>query len=180
MPFGRAFSWRCQGDDSYCAIAVDGDERWTAFCQVLGNPEWTRDSRFATPLSRLNNQDELDRLVGGWTVQFSAEDVMAVLQQAGVPASIVSQGHDLYESAHLKARDFYRETKYYLAERGTPASQWEEGSSLAWNTPVRLSKTPMEFGRYSNIGEDNAYVFGGLLGLSPTEIARLSEDEVIY
>lgn len=173
-------AYRCQGDDRYCAIVVDGDRQWTDFCQALGNPEWTRDPRFSTALSRLNNQDELDRSVGDWTVQFSAEDVMAKLQQAGVPASIVSQGHDLYESAHLKSRDFYRETNYYQAERGTPASQWEEGSSLAWNTPVRLSKTPMEFGHYSNIGEDNSYVFGGLLGLSPTEIARLSKDEVIY
>jgi hypothetical protein len=43
-----------------------------------------------------------------------------------------------------------------------------------------MSKTPVEFGNYSNIGEDNSYVFGDLLGLSPTEIARLSEREVIY
>lgn len=172
--------YRCQGEDRYCAIAVDGDEQWAAFCQAVGNPDWTQDPRFATAFSRLSNQDELDRLVGDWTIGFAAEEVMDKLQQAGVPASIVSQGQDLHDSKHLKARDFYRDTNYYVAERGTHASQWEEGSSIAWSMPFSMSKTPVEFGKYTNIGEDNSYVFGELLGLSPEEIARLSEKEVIY
>jgi benzylsuccinate CoA-transferase BbsF subunit len=172
--------YQCQGEDRYCAIAVDGDEQWDAFCQALGNPDWTQDARFATAFSRLSNQDELDRLVGEWTVKLTAEEAMNKLQQAGVPASIVSQGQDLHDSEHLKARDFYRDTNYYVAERGTHASQWEEGSSIAWSMPFSMSKTPVEFGKYTNIGEDNSYVFGELLGLSPEEITRLSEKEVIY
>jgi benzylsuccinate CoA-transferase BbsF subunit len=172
--------YQCRGEDRYCAIAVDGDEQWTAFCQALGNPDWTQDARFATAFSRLSNQDELDRLVGEWSIGFAAEEVMDKLQQAGVPASIVSQGQDLHDSEHLKVRDFYRDTNYYVAERGTHASQWEEGSSIAWSMPFSMSKTPVEFGKYTNIGEDNSYVFGDLLGLSPAEITRLSEQEVIY
>jgi crotonobetainyl-CoA:carnitine CoA-transferase CaiB-like acyl-CoA transferase len=172
--------YQCQGEDRYCAIAVDGDEQWAAFCQAIGNPDWTQDARFATAFSRLGNQDELDRLVGEWTIGFTAEEVMDKLQQAGVPASIVSQGQDLHDSEHLKARDFYRDTNYYVAKRGTHASQWEEGSSIAWSMPFSMSKTPVEFGKYTNIGEDNSYVFGELLGLSPDEIVRLSEKEVIY
>ena len=53
--------------------------------------------------------------MGEWTVQVTAEEVMDKLQQAGVPASIVSQGQDLHDSEHLKARDFYRDTNYYVA-----------------------------------------------------------------
>ena len=172
--------YRCQGEDRFCAIAVDGDEQWAAFCQALDNPEWTSDTRFTTAFSRLNYQDELDRLVGEWTAQFTSDEVMGKLQEAGVPASIVSQGQDLHDSEHLKDRDFYRDTNYYLADRGTHASQWEEGSSIAWSMPFSMSKTPVEFGKYTNIGEDNSYVFGELLGMSPAEIARLSEKEVIY
>ena len=172
--------YRCQGDDRYCAISVERDEQWAAFCHGLGNPAWTQELRFSTAFARLNNQDELDRMVGEWTIQLTSKKVMDTLQQAGVPASIVSQGQDLHDSEHLKARDFYRETNYYVAERGTHASQWDEGPSLSWSMPFNMSKTPVEFGNYSNIGEDNSYVFGDLLGLSPTEIARLSEREVIY
>ena len=97
-----------------------------------------------------------------------------------IAASIVSQGKDLYESTHLKSRGFYQDTRYYVAERGTAASQWEEGTSLAWTTPLRLSETPMQFGHYSNIGEDNPYVFGDLLGMSDGDIINLEAAEVIY
>jgi crotonobetainyl-CoA:carnitine CoA-transferase CaiB-like acyl-CoA transferase len=105
---------------------------------------------------------------------------MERLQGEGVAASIVSQGRDLHESPHLKAREFYRETQYYTAERGVPASQWRPGSGTGWSTPVRLSGTPMEFGRYSNIGEDNPYVFQELLGMSPDQVQQLSAKEVLY
>ena len=170
----------CQGVDRYCAIAVDGDEQWAALCQAMDNPGWAQHAQFATAFSRLGNQDELDRLMGEWTIGFTAEEVMDKLQQAGVPASIVSQGQDLHDSEHLKSKDFYRDTNYYVAERGTHASQWEEGSSIAWSMPFSMSKTPVEFGKYTNIGEDNSHVFGELLGLSVAEIAQLSEKEVIY
>ena len=122
----------------------------------------------------------LDEQIGEWTRQRSAEEVMETLQGAGVPASIVSQGQDLHDSPHLKARNFYRPTTYYEAEGGTPASQWKTGDSIAWSTPVRMSETPMEFGHYSNIGEDNPYVYEQLLGMAPDEIDRLVTEEVIY
>ena len=105
---------------------------------------------------------------------------MERLQQAGVAASIVSQGQDLHDSPHLKAREFYRPTNYYVAERGTEASKWAEGESIAWSMPFQMSETPVEFGRYSNIGEDNPYVFGDLLGMPQSEIDRLISSEVIY
>ena len=171
--------YRCRGEERYCALAIRTDEEWDSFCRVLGNPAWTKSPQFATALDRLHNQDSMDEHVGRWTIRYSAEEVMERMQQGGIPASIVSQGQDLYASPHLKERGFYRETKYYQAERDKPASQWQQGSGIGWTTPVQLSETPMEFGYYSNIGEDNPYVFGELLGIPPEEVDRLVVAEVI-
>ena len=174
-------AYPCQGEGRYCAIAVRTDQEWHAFCLAIGQPDWRRQApEYATPLDRIRNQDMLDEQIGEWTRQRSAEEVMETLQGAGVPASIVSQGQDLHDSPHLKARNFYRPTTYYEAERGTPASQWKAGDSIAWSMPVRMSETPMEFGHYSNIGEDNPYVFGQLLGMGPDELDQLASKEVIY
>ena len=170
----------CLGEDRYCAIAVDTEAEWQAFSQVLGSPAWSLEGRFANRLERLHHEDELDGLISNWTSQRSAETVMEQLQAAGVAASVVSQGQDLHSSPHLKARNFYQETDYYVTERGTPADQWEQSKSLSWSTPVRLSETPMEFGRYSNVGEDNPYVFSELLGMNQAEIERLTAQEVLY
>ena len=170
----------CQGEGRYCAISVQTDLEWKALCRAMDSPPWCQEPAYATILDRFRNQDKLDEHLGRWTAALPADEVMEKLQQAGVPASIVSQGEDLHASPHLKARDFYRPTKYYQAERGKDAAQWEEGKSIAWSMPVRMSKTPMEFGGYSNIGEDNPYVFGQLLGIPPDEINRLTSEKVMY
>ena len=173
-------AYRCQGQDRWCAIAVQTDEEWDGFRRATGNPNWSNDPEFATAETRVANQDRLDALIGEWTAQLTADDVMQRMQREGVPASIVSQGDDLYASEHLKARDFYRPTPYYVAERGTPAWEWEKRDSLAWTTPARLSETPMEFGEFSYVGEDNDYVFREVLGMPESRIEALKEDGSLY
>ena len=170
----------CVGEDRWCAIAVFTDEQWHSFCSVLGNPGWCDNPKFATAQERIENQYELDQNICKWTILRTPEEVMEQMQKAGVAASMVSRGQDLYNSAHLQARGFYQETRYYEAERGKPASEWKPGTGIGWTTPVHLSETPMELGEYSNIGEDNHYVFEELLGMPPSEVRRLMEEEVIY
>ena len=172
--------YQCEGEDRWCAIAVQNDQQWAGFCRALGSPKWSGQGEYATVEGRLANQDQLDALIGEWTAQFTADVVMERMQGEGVPASIVSQGDDLYDSPHLKAREFYRPSPYYVADRGTPAWEWEKRDSLAWSTPVRLSETPMEFGHYSNVGEDNDYVFREVLGMSESEIESLMESGALY
>ena len=38
----------------------------------------------------------------------------------------------------------------------------------------------MEYGPYSNIGEDNDYIFKEVLGLSQTELDRLTENQSLF
>jgi len=38
-PYG---CYRCKGNDQWCAISVYTGEEWLAFCDAIGNPEWTR------------------------------------------------------------------------------------------------------------------------------------------
>ena len=172
--------YRCQRDDRWCAISVQTEEQWAAFCQAIGNAYWCREDAFSTLESRLANQERLNELVGQWTAGKTAEYVMRQLQEAGVPASLVSQGKDLYESAHLKAREFYRPTPFYLADRDKPAYEWESGEAIASANPPKLSESPMEFGHYSNIGEDNDYVFKELLGMSQAELGRFTNNQSLY
>ena len=173
-------AYRCQGEDRWCAIAVETEAQWDGFCRAIGNPEWSMKPQFATMEARIENQDSLDGHITAWTGTRKADDVMELMQREGVPASIVAQGDDLFDSPHLKARNFYRPSPYYVAERGTPAWEWEKRDSLAWSSPVRLSETPMEFGHYSNVGEDNDYVFREILGMPDAEIESLMENGSLY
>ena len=47
----------------WCAIAVTCDEEWNALCGVMGDPDWSREERFATFSARRENEEELDKLI---------------------------------------------------------------------------------------------------------------------
>ena len=170
----------CAGDDRYIAIAVSDDEQWALLRKAMGDPEWAAAAEYETRLGRRRNEDTLDAGIADWTRQHESLPLMEKLQAAGVPAGMVSQGQDLNENAHLKSREFYQDTQYWEAERDVKATEWTKGESVSWSIPAKMSKTPIAFGKYSNIGEDNAYVFGQLLGMSAREIQRLEEAGVIY
>ena len=170
----------CSGEDRYIAISIADDEQWHRFRKAVGDPEWAAGPEYETRIGRQRNQDALDAAISAWTRPQDSATLMDTLQQAGVPAGIVSQGTDLNDGAHLKSRNFYQDTQYWEAERGVKATEWVEGESVSWSIPAKMSGTPIAFGNYSNIGQDNAYVFGELLGLTDAEIAELEEAEVIY
>ncbi len=155
--------YRCRGDDRWCAIAVFTDEEWLGFCRALGNPPWTEDDRFSTVSGRLQNVDELDRLVEGWTVGRTAEEVMAWLQQEGVAAGGVQDAGDIAADQQLKARGFFIELEHP-----------ELGKTVSDAVPIRLSDTPPGYSRAApTVGEDNDYVYRELLGMTADEVLRL-------
>ncbi|MFH0880831.1 MAG: CoA transferase, partial [Lentisphaerota bacterium] len=69
-------AYQCQGEDRWVDIAVFTDEEWQAFKRVLGEPEWTKEPRFATLTGRKEHEDELNGLVQQWTLNYSPEEVM--------------------------------------------------------------------------------------------------------
>ncbi len=162
--------YRCQGADRWCTIAVFSDKEWKAFCRALGDPEWARDARFSTLMGRLAHQDELDELTGSWTGQRSAEEVMRMMQEAGVMAGVVQNSRDLHQDPQLRHRGHFWE----LAE--DPEKQWFTYEDFGY----RLSQTPYRMKRpFPHLGEHNYYVFCELLGLSDEEFAALVQEGVI-
>ena len=161
--------YRCQGDDAWCAVAVETDERWLAFGRAIGEPTWTHDPRFATAAGRLANREELDRLVEEWTSNYTPRQVMWILQRAGVPAGAVQSNEDLFYDVHLRERGFFTQ----IDQPGVGPLEYPGPS-------IRLSATPP--GRVQpapGIGQHNGYVFGELLGLDPEELRRLTAERVL-
>jgi len=159
----------CQGDGSWVSIAVATEEEWQALCHAMGNPPWVKDEKFSDQLSRWRNQEELDRLIGEWTINYTHRQVMEKLQQVGVAAVPSFGGLELFQDPHLKERGFAKEVEH-------PAI----GKRLVVNAPWRFSATPAQVSRYGPLlGEHNEYVFGELLGMPPKEIAKLEEEGVI-
>jgi crotonobetainyl-CoA:carnitine CoA-transferase CaiB-like acyl-CoA transferase len=159
--------YRCNGDDRWCAITVYTDEEWESFCRVLENPEWSRKTEFATLLSRIKNSDELDRGVEEWTMHHSPEEVMTMMQGAGVAAGVVSNNEDLWNDPQLKYYDAFSEFEHP-----------EIGSCSSHRRPVDLSKMDWELRRAPLLGEHTEYVCTEILGMSDEEFVELMGEGV--
>lgn len=161
-------AYRCKGDDRWCAIAVRTDEEWRSFCKVIGDPTWTKDSKFLTLLSRKNNENELNKFVEDWTIERNAEDIEKLMQAAGVPAGVVKTAEDLFYDHQLRHRhNFWKVNHPEIGEHHV------EGIDFI------LSKTPGSIRTDGPcLGEHTAYVCTELLGMSDEEFASLAADDV--
>jgi crotonobetainyl-CoA:carnitine CoA-transferase CaiB-like acyl-CoA transferase len=150
----------CQGNDRWIAITVFTNEDWQAFCRALGSPAWSNEEKFATLSRRKENEDELDRLIADWTENHSSEEVMNIMQAAGVSAGAVQTPEDLFKDPQLKHRKHFISLDHsFLGQYSCP------------NEASRFSRTPPVFRKAGpTLGEDNEYVL--------REILRFSDDEI--
>ena len=159
----------CAGEDTWIAIAVATDDEWKALVAAMGAPGWAREPRFATVAGRIAHQDDLDDELGAWTRQTGAYLLMARLQEAGVPAGVVQQLHELLQDPQLAHRRHF-----------VPLDHAALGMLPYERSGFRLSESPGGFDDSGPLlGEDNDLVLGEILGLSSAEIEQLVADEVI-
>ncbi len=159
----------CRGEDRWCAITAFTDEEWASLCRIIGNPAWTIDPRFTTLPARKENEEELDRLLAEWTINYPPEEVMTLMQGAGVAAGVLETGEDLMEhDPQLRHRGYFQEIDHP-----------EMGKYFAQGPGFQLSKSPSELRPAPSLGEHNEYALRELLGMSDEEIAELVIEEVL-
>ncbi|MBQ6856359.1 MAG: CoA transferase, partial [Lachnospiraceae bacterium] len=162
--------YRCKGEDKWISIAVANNDEWQAFCEVMGNPDWSSRPEYEDLYGRWQNRKEIDREIEKWTVKFTHYELMERLQNAGVAAMPSFDAEEILTDPHTKARNLFTEVNH-------PKIGPQVVMNPAWKfseTPARLHKAgPM-------MGESNDEIFGGLLGLTAEEIETLKEKKVIY
>jgi len=156
-------------DGEIVLVAANQDTVFRRLTAVMGTPELADDERFADHGARGAHMTELDDLVARWTSSMTAADLLATLNEGGVPCGRIYKAADMLADPQFAARDA-------IVRVAHP----DFGELPMQNVFPRLSQTP---GRVRHagpaLGEHNTSVYSGLLGLSEDEIARLSGDGVI-
>ena len=162
--------YRCQGPDRWIAIAVTRRDEWLALCEVIERPDLASDSALTTNAGRRARLDEIDDAITSWTRKRDDYEAMHRLQQAGVPAGPFLEPSRLFHDPQLRQGG-------YFTRQQVQDGIWRDLPGIGWRfedgPDQHLSPAPV-------LGQDNGYVFGNLLGLSEAEIARLTEEQVIY
>jgi formyl-CoA transferase len=128
---------------------------------AMGAPELADDERYSTHIERGAHQLELDELVGRWTIQHTAEELQARLDEHGVPCGGIYRAPEILADPHIAAR----ESVAYVEAEGL-------GEIPMPNVFPRLSRTPGRI-RWPGpaLGAHNDEILQGLLGLSAAEMA---------
>lgn len=86
-------------------IGGNGDNVYARLTEAMGRPDLKTDPKFVDHASRGVNQTELDTLIAEWTSTFALPDLLALLEDKGVPASRVFRAPDMLEDPQFAARE---------------------------------------------------------------------------
>ncbi|MFL6203796.1 MAG: CaiB/BaiF CoA transferase family protein [Acidimicrobiales bacterium] len=150
-------------DRAEVVVAANADAVFVRLCQAMGQPALADDARFATHGARGENMAELDELIGAWTATVACDEILAVLDDHGVPAGRIFTAPDMLRDPQYLARG--------MVQRVTATQGWEVPMTGVVPT---FSRTPGQI-RHAGpaLGEHTDAVLGELLGLDRDELADL-------
>ena len=151
-------------------LSVSTDRIWLRMTEAMGHPEWATDPRYRQQSRAHAHADEVDALVGGWFAAHTAEEAQRILDEAGVPVCPIYSIADIFADPQYPARG-----GHHLRRRIRRSARCRCPRVLP-----RFSRTPGGV-RFVGppLGEHNAEIYGGLLGLSQNEQDDLRNAGVI-
>ncbi len=156
-------------DDSIILIAANQDTVFGRLAEAMGQPELTKDKRYATHAARGVHQEELDELVAAWTRTVDADEIEMIMAESGVPAGKIYRAPDMLEDAQFKARQAIITVMHP-----------KFGELRMQNVAPKLSATPGKVRTPApELGQHNEEIYGQLLNLSTKRIAKLKSEGII-
>ncbi len=156
-------------DDDMIIMGANQDTVFARLCEAMQQPELAKDERFSTHVARGENQALLDDMISAWSKGFTADDLLALLEQHAVPAGRIYRAPDMLKDEHFIARESIVEVEHPKYE-----------NLKMQNVFPRLSATPGSV-KWTGpaLGEHNGEIYRELLGYSDSDLERLNKDGII-
>jgi formyl-CoA transferase len=156
-------------DGNYIIVGGNGDSVFKRLMHAVGRPDMAEDPRLAHNNDRVKHEQEIEETITAWTRQLIYEEVLAALEEAGVPAGPIYSIADIMRDPHYIARGMFETVSL---PDGTPVTLPTFGPKLS-QTPGRTDWIgPV-------IGAHNEEVYSDLLGMDVEELSRLHEEGII-
>jgi len=122
--------------DTWFNIAAVTQRTWEALCAAIGHGELAADPHFARNRDRVQNKDELVRLLSEILATRTASEWLELLEGAGVPCGPILAVEDLFSDTHAVATQGLVELEHPVA-----------GPVWTLGVPMILSGTPLSVSR---------------------------------
>jgi crotonobetainyl-CoA:carnitine CoA-transferase CaiB-like acyl-CoA transferase len=156
-------------DGKWVCIVAAGDGLFPRLCRAMERSDLLADPRFKTMATRAEHGDAINQIVADWVGARPLAALVDVLARHDVPFGVACSAADIAADPHVQARGD-------LAVVNDPVI----GPTRMQGVHPRFSRTPGAIRRGApTLGEHNAEVYGGLLGLAADELVALARDGVI-
>jgi formyl-CoA transferase len=134
----------------------------------VDQPELLVDPRYTTGVQRAERADELDAMLLPWFLTRTRQEIMLACQARRIPVGPSSTIPELLDDPQYAANGFFR----HIDHPSTGTTRYPGGAFQMPSAAYVCARAPL-------LGEHNAQVYAGWLGLSPHEQARLRSQGVL-
>ncbi len=161
-----------QTSDGWAVLGAATPAQWTGVLKVIGRDDLIGDPNWSSLDWRVANDHQVDALVRDWAAMRTTNAAVETMLAAGAIASVIRGPVELAAWPHLQAREMYLPLQHptlgALAGVGAPGFPLKFGAaSVGYDAPAPLPR------------QHNREIYGELLGLDASEIARLRDAGVI-
>jgi formyl-CoA transferase len=156
------------GPNDYVYIVAVTGRMLENLAIAIDRPDLLEDERFQDATARTQHIEELRAAIEAWTRTRTKHEVMAWLQQHGVPCGAVFDSGDIFTDPHLTERGMVQLVDH-------PG----RGPVEMLGNPIRLSASPTTLQRAPLLGEHTAAVLAAELGLTADALESLNRSGVV-
>ena len=155
--------------DGALILACGNDNLFNKFCDVAGCAHLAKDPRFSTNGERVNNRDEITRLLNGIFLKRSTREWVKLLDEAGVANGPINTIEKVFEEPQVQARGLKIELPHAVA-----------GKVPLVASPMKFSGTPIKHEvPPPALGQHTDEILSGVLKKNEAEIARLKAAGIV-
>ena len=150
--------------DGWATLGAITPRTWSGLCGVLDLGHLEHDARFVDSSARHGHREALAALVEEQTSRLPTDDLVARLEEVGVPCAPIADYGQVFTDEHLAAREFFWDADHPVA-----------GAVRQVGSPMRFSRTPVARGGAGPVLGADTRAALEVAGYDKAEIDRLVE-----
>jgi len=154
--------------DVYFNIAAGNDKLWKILCKAIGLEKAIDDPKFATNAKRVENREEIVKVISDIIITKNGEEWLKILTDAGVPCGPIYTMDKIFTDPQVLHRQMLKKLDHPKV-----------GKIKVTGVPIKLSDTPGEVETAPPILGQHTQEILTELGFSDQDIKKLRQEKVI-
>lgn len=123
-----------QATDGHLIVAVGNDGQFARFCEILGEPAWAGDPKYATNAQRVRHRDELVPMLAARVATRERQHWLDAMEAAKVPGGAINDLAEVFDDPQVRHREMVVGLDHPLSDK-----------LRLVGSPMKLSATPVAY-----------------------------------